>query len=123
VPVELSFTESDPRTLTPISDLSRSGVFVHTAQSFPLGVRIKLRFVVLPEDPTLFEHTGVVRRIQRYPKGVGVEFDPLSPDRAEIVDRVIARAERVASRKTRRDGRQRMITTRDLKLELAPKDK
>jgi hypothetical protein len=82
--------ESDPRTLTPISDLGRGGVFVHTDQLFAVGARILIRFVLFPEAPRVFEHTGRVVRHSRDPRGMGVAFDPLTPELEALVDVVLA---------------------------------
>lgn len=101
-PIERSFSESDPRTLTPVSNLSRSGVFVHTDVLFAVGARILLRFVAIPDAPIVFEHTGIVRRHQRDPLGMGVEFDPLPPQKQDLVEQILEDARRRASRRGRR---------------------
>ena len=121
VAIERSFSESDPRTLTPISNLSRGGVFVHTDVLFAVGSKILLRFVAIPSDPVVFEHVGVVRRLQREPSGMGVEFTPLPDAKRDLVDRILADARARASRRGRRTtlGQRQVFDIRDFRAKLA----
>jgi hypothetical protein len=84
-----SFAEADPRTTTPVRDLSATGVFVQTDQLYPLGSRIELRFVVFPAAPRLFRHTGRITRHSHQPPGMGVEFDPVPPDTLRLIDDIL----------------------------------
>jgi hypothetical protein len=77
---------------------------VVTRQLYPLGTRIELRFVVFPEAPELFVHTGRVTRHSRNPAGMGVEFDPLTDHVRDLIHRVLAQA----GQGDRRRGRQRV---------------
>ena len=122
VPIERSFAESDPRTLTPITNLSRGGVFVETDVLFAVGAKIVLRFVAIPSDPVVFEHTGVVRRLQQEPRGMGVEFDPLPDAERDLVDRILADAQARASRRGRRTtlGQRQVIDIRGFRAKLVP---
>lgn len=104
VPLSTAFAETDPRTATPIHDLSETGVLVATHQLYPLGTRIELRFIVLPDAPQLFIHTGWVTRHSRNPPGMGVEFDPLTDDLRGLIFRVLEHARHG----DRRRGRQRV---------------
>ena len=60
-----AFSEADPRTTTPVSDLSETGVYVHTDELPPIGTTIELRFTVFPEEPVLFEGRGSRRAPRR----------------------------------------------------------
>jgi Tfp pilus assembly protein PilZ len=102
VPLSPSFAESDPRTTTPVRDLSQTGVMVATNQLYPIGTRIELRFVVFPEAPELFIHTGRVTRHSHDPPGMGVEFDPPSEELRGLIDRIIAYAEQSSRKRGRR---------------------
>jgi hypothetical protein len=102
VPLSTSFAESDPRTTTPVRDLSKTGVLVATDQLYPLGTRIELRFAVFPNHPELFVHTGRVTRLSLEPPGMGVEFDPLTPDVEELISRILEDAEQARRRRGRR---------------------
>jgi hypothetical protein len=99
-----AFAEADPRTTTPIYDLSETGVLVETRQIYPIGTRIELRFVVIPDAPELFVHTGCVTRHSRNPPGMGVEFDPLTNDVRGLIYRILEHAQQG----NRRRGRQRV---------------
>jgi hypothetical protein len=91
VALSTSFSESDPRTTTPVANLSRTGALVIEAELHPVGARIELRFVVFPAAPLLFVHTGrVVRHLQR-PKGMGVEFDPMPPEVEALLSKILER--------------------------------
>jgi hypothetical protein len=105
VPLSPSFAETDPRTTTPVRDLSLTGVMVATDQLYPLGTRIELRFVVFPDAPELFVHTGHVTRHSHDPPGMGVAFDPPSGEVRDLIRRIIAHA-RQAPRKR---GRKRLV--------------
>jgi hypothetical protein len=102
VPMSPSFSESDPRTTTPVADLSHTGVLVVHTPVLPLGSRIELCFTVFPEQPLLFRHTGRVVRHSSDPVGMGVELDPLPESAAAIVDEIIERASQQGGRKRKR---------------------
>lgn len=121
VPMNPAFSETDPRTTTPVTDLSQTGVFVHSDQLYPLNARIRLRFVVFPEAPELFEHTGTIKRHSHDPPGMGVEFDPMPPETVALVQRIIAHAEEDSRRRSshRRTRSKRFVfSARDLETKL-----
>jgi hypothetical protein len=93
VDINTAFSETDPRTTTPVSNLSETGCFVHTDQLYPLGSRIELRFVVFPDNPMLFHHTGRIVRHSQGPAGMGVEFDPIPPQTGVLIRQIVERAE------------------------------
>ncbi|MCR9160406.1 MAG: PilZ domain-containing protein [Nannocystaceae bacterium] len=103
VPLSVGLAEADPRTTTPVSDLSQTGVFVHTDEQLPLGSVIDLRFTVFPEEPVLFEGKGTVVRHCDDPKGMGVEFLDLSHGAREVLREIQIRheAKRAANTLTR----------------------
>lgn len=92
---EFSLLSSDGRSATWVSDLSATGVFLHTEELAELGSRIELRFSVLldPEDPVIIETPARVVRHSKAPLGMGVEFIEMSADMRERVTQVLARAE------------------------------
>jgi hypothetical protein len=97
-----AFSEADPRTTTPVSDLSETGVFVHTADLLPIGSVIDLRFTVFPEEPVLFEGRGRVIRHGDDPAGVGmgVEFVELDETARDVLHKILLRHEAERSRPT-----------------------
>ncbi len=84
----------DPRATTPVSDLSESGVFVHTEDQLPIGSDIELRFTVMLDEPVLFVGRGRVVRHQRgdEPHGMGVEFVELEDTARDVLGKIMLRA-------------------------------
>lgn len=92
----------DPRTTTPVSDLSETGCFVHTEEPLAIGSVIELCFTVFPEEPVLFRGRGRVVRhgVEGEPAGMGVEFMELSEASRDVVRKILLRDE--AYRQSRR---------------------
>lgn len=93
VPMNVALSEGDPRATTPVSDLSVTGVFVHTEERLPLGSDIELRFTVFPDEPVLFECQGRVVRHGDDPPGMGVEFVRLDGSNKEVLHEILIRHE------------------------------
>lgn len=91
VPINLEF--SAVPSVTYISDLSEYGVFVHTPRPANLGVRIRLRFSVLLDDPVIITAEGRVVRHQGAPEspGMGIEFTDLDPETILRINDVVSR--------------------------------
>ena len=100
VPMSAAFSEADPRTTTPVSDLSETGVYVHTSERLPIGSLIDLRFTVFPEEPVLFEGRGRVIRHGDDPDGMGVEFVELDETARDVLHKILLRHEAERSRPT-----------------------
>lgn len=105
MPLSASFSELDPRTTTPVSDLSRYGVFVQAQQLHPIGTIIDLRFVVFPDDPILFQAIGRVVRHGADPSGMGVEFEQLDDANVQIVEEILRRYDTERTKRTTRRKR------------------
>lgn len=112
MPLSMSFSESDPRTTTPVANLSRTGALVIGGTMVPVGSRIELCFVAFPDDPVPFVHTGrVVRHLTqadatgRPLEAMGVEFDPLPDEVIERLDTILHRAVNEDLRRQRRSKR------------------
>ncbi|MBK8718503.1 MAG: PilZ domain-containing protein [Deltaproteobacteria bacterium] len=88
-----AFSELDPRTTTPVSDLSETGCCVHTGSQLPIGSLIELRFTAFPEEPILFEGRGRVVRYTTDPPGMGVEFIELDDAARDVVRKILLRDE------------------------------
>lgn len=100
MPLSVAFSEADPRTTTPVSDLSQTGVFVHTDEQLPIGSVIDIRFTVFPEEPVLFEGKGTVVRHTDEPRGMGVEFLDLTHGAREVLREIQIRHEAQKGRNT-----------------------
>jgi hypothetical protein len=92
----------DPRTTTPVSDLSETGCFVHTEEPLEIGASIELCFTVFPEEPVLFKNKGLVVRhaVDGESSGMGVDFVDLDDSSRNVVRKILLRDE--ASRQSRR---------------------
>ena len=83
-----------------MSDLSETGVYVHTAELLPIGANLELRFTVFPEEPVLFEGKGKVVRHGDDPPGMGVEFVELDESAKDVIRKILLRYEAERSRPT-----------------------
>jgi len=95
-----AFSELDPRTTTPVSDLSETGCYVHIPDQLPIGTLIELRFTVFHEEPILFEGCGRVVRHGDDPPGMGVEFVELDDGARDVVRKILLRDEAARMRPT-----------------------
>ncbi len=95
VPVNAEFEQLGQEHITFVSDLSETGVFVHTGERPPLGSTVELQFTVLLDDPVVIKGLGKVRRHQPgrdgKPGGIGVQFGPLSPIMVLRIQDVLSR--------------------------------
>lgn len=79
-------------------NLSRSGVFLRTAQPLPVNQQLTLR-LHLPSIPEPFQVQGRViwsnpKPGKSYPQGMGVKFVDLPPERAEQIGAFVAQVRR-----------------------------
>jgi hypothetical protein len=92
----------DPRATTPVSDLSETGVFVHTEEPLAIGSDIELCFTVSLgtgiDEPVLFQGHGRVVRHGDDPMGMGVEFVDLDESARDVVRKMLLRDEAARSR-------------------------
>lgn len=95
VSVNSEFEQLGQEHITYVSDLSETGVFVHTTERPPLGSTVELQFTVLLDDPVVIKGLGKVRRHQpardEGPGGIGVQFGPLSPIMVLRIQDVLSR--------------------------------
>ncbi len=77
-PINPEFAALEPGTLTYVSNLSETGVFIATRVRLPIGSTVDLRFTVLLEDPIVIHGPGRVVHHQDEPRGMGVMFINLS---------------------------------------------
>lgn len=87
IPINDEFSRD---TSTWVSDLSRGGVFVHSAELLPVGSLIELRFTVVIDDLAVIEAVAKVVRHSRRPQGMGVEFVSLSDETAANIEAVLS---------------------------------
>lgn len=68
------------------SDISLSGIFVHTAKPHKVGSLIYLQFY-LRDGSTLIEGLGRVVRVT--PQGMGIEFVNFDEDSIQLVEQIV----------------------------------
>lgn len=74
-----------------VTNVSRSGAFIHTRDPWPVGTRLRLRFTVLAEDPEILEGAAAVVRVSEAPPGMGVVFMDLTPASRALIARLVSR--------------------------------
>jgi hypothetical protein len=99
VKLSVSFSETDPRTTTPATEISETGAYVLLADRPPLGTVIPICFACLPQEPTLFRARG--RVIRHGPDGVGVEFVDLEERQRALIIRIREDAHQMGHRTAR----------------------
>ncbi len=67
-----------------LRDLSEGGAFIETAEGFPIGSVLSLRFM-LPGIRDLISGAVSVRNVRNDGAGLGVQFLDLSPDDRRLV--------------------------------------
>lgn len=78
--VNAEFSQLEPGTLPFISNLSETGVFVHTRHRLPVGTLLELKFTVVLDDPVVISALGKVIHHLDEPRGMGIEFTALTPE-------------------------------------------
>lgn len=76
-----------------VTNISRSGVFIRSAEPLPVGTRVNLRFTVIQDELETIEGVGeVVRVVDRgRQKGMGVVFVELTQVSKELLERILVR--------------------------------
>ena len=72
------FAALEPGSLTYVSSLSETGVFINSRVRLPVGATIDMRFTVLLDEPIVIQGPGRVIHHQDEPRGMGVSFVNLS---------------------------------------------
>lgn len=72
-----------------VTNLSRSGAFVRSADPLPVGTEINLRFTVITDEIEAIEGTGRVVRVEDDPPGMGVVFTELSDYSQDLIARLL----------------------------------
>lgn len=72
------FAALEPGSLTYVSSLSETGVFINSRVRLPVGATIDMRFTVLLDEPIVIQGPGRVIHHQDDPRGMGVSFVNLS---------------------------------------------
>ncbi len=73
-----------------VTNISRSGAFVKSADPLPVGTRVDLKFTVIMDEVETIEGVGEVVRVQTTdPPGMGVVFTELSQYSQSLLSRLL----------------------------------
>lgn len=113
--VNAEFAELEPGSISFVSNLSETGVFITTRARLPVGAAIDLRFTVLLDDPVVISGTGRVVHLQDEPRGMGVAFHNLSAEmQLRVIDAIGWYRTREASRTVEPGFRTRELTAEEM---------
>ena len=71
-----------------IKDISLSGVFIKTANDFPVGQKISLTFMS-PDNQKPFKISGEI--VRSFPDGIGVRFKKINQTQEETINSIMAK--------------------------------
>lgn len=74
-----------------VTNISRSGVFIRSKNTLPVGTKVNLRFTVILDDVETIEGTGEVVRVAE--GGMGVVFRELTSYSKELLERLVVARE------------------------------
>ena len=72
-----------------VTNISRTGVFIKSANVLPIGTRVNLRFTVIMDDIETIEGIGEVVRVEKDPPGMGVVFRELNAYSKDLIDKLL----------------------------------
>src|SRR6478672_8622950 len=72
-----------------VTNISRTGAFVKTADPPPVGTEVDLKFTVIMDDIETIEGVGKVVRVQDDPPGMGVVFTHVSHHSQHLLQRLL----------------------------------
>jgi hypothetical protein len=72
-----------------VTNISRTGVFIKSAQPLAVGTRVNLRFTVIMDDIETIEGIGEVVRVEADPPGMGVVFRELSTYSKGLIEKLL----------------------------------
>ena len=86
--IMVDFASGDKAYRSCIRDISASGVFIESKDTFKVGQQIALCFTISDSEEMLpFKTKGKVTRI--YPDGIGVQYENLSHYQRDILDALV----------------------------------
>jgi PilZ domain len=72
-----------------VTNISRSGVFIKTAEPLRVGSIVNLKFTVVMDDVETIEGEGEVVRVESNPSGMGVVFRKLGQYSQNLVEKLL----------------------------------
>jgi uncharacterized protein (TIGR02266 family) len=74
-----------------VTNISRTGLFIKSAQPLAVGTRVNLCFTVIMEGIETIEGVGEVVRVEKDPPGMGVVFRELSAYSKDLIDKLLTK--------------------------------
>ena len=75
-----------------VSNLSKSGVFIHSDSPLPIGERVNLKFSVVMDGIETIEGEGEVVRVSNSPPGMGVVFRKLGAYSQKLIETLLTQS-------------------------------
>ncbi|HVZ35906.1 MAG TPA: PilZ domain-containing protein [Polyangiaceae bacterium] len=89
VTINKEFDSFDQFVREYVTNISRSGVFIKTAEPLPVGSLVNLKFSVVMDGVETIEGEGEVVRVDRNPSGMGVVFRKLGNYSQALVEKLL----------------------------------
>lgn len=89
VTINKEFSSFDAFVDEYVTNVSRSGAFVKSAEPLPVGTQINLRFTVITDELVSIEGIGEVVRVEHDPPGMGVVFTQVDQHSQQLLERLI----------------------------------
>ena len=72
-----------------VTNISRSGVFIKTAEPLRVGSMVDLKFTIVMDEVETIEGEGEVVRVESNPSGMGVVFRKLGQYSQNLVEKLL----------------------------------
>ena len=72
-----------------VTNISRSGLFIKSANPLPVGTQINLHFTIVMDGIETIEGQGKVVRVEKDPPGMGVVFCELSDYSHQLIEKLL----------------------------------
>jgi len=89
VTINKEFDSFDQFVREYVTNISRSGVFIKTAEPLRVGSIVDLKFTVVMDDVETIEGEGEVVRVESNPSGMGVVFRKLGQYSKNLVEKLL----------------------------------
>jgi hypothetical protein len=89
VTINKEFDSFDQFVREYVTNISRSGVFIKTAEPLRVGSIVDLKFTVVMDEVETIEGEGEVVRVESNPSGMGVVFRKLGQYSKNLVEKLL----------------------------------
>ena len=89
VTINKEFDSFDQFVREYVTNISRSGVFIKTAEPLRVGSMVDLKFTIVMDEVETIEGEGEVVRVESNPSGMGVVFRKLGQYSQNLVEKLL----------------------------------